>query len=121
MCNRANSGASGSSIARPTGSLKHRTWQQRGGYNGYRIPDDRFRGSFGSGHAFRIHSYPLVLFGGYPSFQYGAFGSASLTRRQSTGEPIGTTPTMFTSTIPGTAITCTTAGILRIGLQLRSI
>jgi hypothetical protein len=22
---------------------EHRTWQQRGGYNGYRIPDDRFR------------------------------------------------------------------------------
>ncbi len=52
---------------------QHRTWQQRGGYNGYRIPGDRFRGSFGSGHAFRIHSYPLVLFGGYPSFQYGGF------------------------------------------------
>ena len=52
---------------------EHRTWQQRGGYNGYRIPDDRFRGYFGSGHAFRIHSYPLELFGGYPRFQYGGF------------------------------------------------
>ena len=52
---------------------QHRDWQQRGGYNGYRIPDDHFRGYFGSGHAFRINRYPLVIFGGYPSFQYGGF------------------------------------------------
>ena len=52
---------------------EHRTWQQRGGYDGYRIPDDHFRGYFGVGHAFRIYSYPLVVFGGYPSFQYGGF------------------------------------------------
>ena len=52
---------------------EHRTWQQRGGYAGFRIPDDRFRGYFGSGHAFRIYSQPLVIFGGYPSFQYGGF------------------------------------------------
>jgi hypothetical protein len=52
---------------------EHRTWQQRGGYSGYRIPDDRFHGYFGSRHAFRIRSYPLVVFGGYPSFQYGGF------------------------------------------------
>ena len=52
---------------------EHRTWQQRGGYNGYRIPDDRFRGYFGTGHGFRMFSYPLVMFGGYPRFQYGGF------------------------------------------------
>ena len=52
---------------------EHRTWQQRGGYNGYRIPDNRFQVSFGASHAFRIRSYPLVVFGGYPSFQYGGF------------------------------------------------
>ena len=34
------------SIAHITGSTEHRSWQQRGGYNGYRIPDDRFRGHF---------------------------------------------------------------------------
>src|SRR3984893_10112724 len=28
----------------------HRTWEQRGGYRGYRIPDDRFRGYFGPDH-----------------------------------------------------------------------
>jgi hypothetical protein len=51
----------------------HRTWQQRGGYNGYRIPDDRFSVYFGQGHGFRLYSMPLTVLGGYPSFQYGGF------------------------------------------------
>jgi hypothetical protein len=39
-----SSRALGSSIAHNVGNpSKHRTWQQRGGHNGYRIPDDRFR------------------------------------------------------------------------------
>jgi hypothetical protein len=52
---------------------QHRTWQQRGGYSGYRIPDADFRGQFGSGHAFRIYSYPMMVVDGYPRFQYGGF------------------------------------------------
>jgi hypothetical protein len=52
---------------------EHRTWQQRGGYNGYRIPDDRFRGDFGRNHGFRIYSLPLVIFGGSPRFQYDGY------------------------------------------------
>jgi hypothetical protein len=52
---------------------EHRSWQQRGGYKGYRIPEDRYRGHFGPGHAFRIYSYPVVVVGGYPRFQYGGF------------------------------------------------
>jgi hypothetical protein len=52
---------------------EHRTWQQRGGYVGYRIPQDRYRGHFGPAHAFRIYSYPLVVVGGFPRFQYGGF------------------------------------------------
>jgi hypothetical protein len=52
---------------------EHRDWNQRGGYNGYRIPEDRYRGYFGLGHAFRIYSYPVVVVGGYPRFQYGGF------------------------------------------------
>ncbi len=52
---------------------EHRTWQQRGGYNGYRIPEDRYRGYFGPDHAFRIYSYPVMVIGGYPRFQYGGF------------------------------------------------
>jgi hypothetical protein len=51
----------------------HRTWQQRGGYNGYRIPDDRFRGYFGAGHGFRIGGLPFLVVGGYPRFQYGGY------------------------------------------------
>jgi hypothetical protein len=52
---------------------EHRTWQQRGGYNGYRIPADRFRGYFGPGHGFRIYSYPVYVVGGFPRFHYGGF------------------------------------------------
>ena len=52
---------------------EHRDWQQRGGYNGYRIPDDHYRGYFGPSHAFRIYSYPVMVVGGYPRFQYGGF------------------------------------------------
>jgi flagellar motor protein MotB len=49
---------------------EHRTWQQRGGYNGYRIPEDRYRRYFGRSHRFRIYGFPLVMFGNYPCFQY---------------------------------------------------
>jgi hypothetical protein len=52
---------------------EHRDWQQRGGYNGYRIPEDRYAGYFGPSHAFRIYSYPVLVVGGYPRFQYGGF------------------------------------------------
>jgi hypothetical protein len=51
----------------------HRTWGQRGGYNGYRVPDDRFRLYFGSDHYFRIYALPLVFVGGYPRFQYDGY------------------------------------------------
>jgi len=51
----------------------HRTWQQRGGYNGYRVPDDRFKLYFGSNHFFRINRLPMVFVGGYPRFQYDGY------------------------------------------------
>jgi hypothetical protein len=51
----------------------HRTWQQRGGYTGYRVPDDRFRQYFGTGHFFHIGSLPLLFVGGYPRFQYDGY------------------------------------------------
>ena len=51
----------------------HRNWQQRGGYRGYRIPDDRFRGYFGSDHGFRISGLPFLVVGGYPRFQYDGY------------------------------------------------
>ena len=52
---------------------EHQTWQQRGGYNGYRIPDNRFRLYFGGGHFFRIGGLPLLYVGGYPRFQYDGY------------------------------------------------
>jgi hypothetical protein len=52
---------------------EHHTWRERGGYRGYRIPEDRFRAHFGRGHWFRVHSAPILVVGGYPRFQYGGF------------------------------------------------
>ncbi len=51
----------------------HRNWQQRGGYRGYRIPDDRYRGYFGPSHGFRINTLPFLVVGGYPRFQYQGY------------------------------------------------
>ena len=52
--------------------VEHRTWDQRGGYGGYYIPEDRFALNFGSRHWFRINSRPIIV-RGYPRFQYGGF------------------------------------------------
>jgi hypothetical protein len=52
---------------------EHRTWQQRGGYHGYRVPDDRFRSYYGQDHGFRIHSLPVAFIGGRQRFQYGGY------------------------------------------------
>ena len=51
----------------------HRNWGQRGGYHGYRIPDDRFRGYFGSNHGFHIYGLPFLVVSGYPRFQYEGY------------------------------------------------
>jgi hypothetical protein len=51
----------------------HRTWQQRGYYNGYRVPEDRFRNYFGRDHFFRINRLPMLFVGGYPRFQYDGY------------------------------------------------
>ena len=48
---------------------EHRSWQDRGGYRGYRIPEARFHGSFGPSHGFRMSRFPLVVIGGFPRFQ----------------------------------------------------
>jgi hypothetical protein len=52
---------------------EHQSWGQRGGYNGYRIPDARFRLYFGRDHFFRIYGLPLVFVGGMPRFQYDGY------------------------------------------------
>jgi hypothetical protein len=52
---------------------EHKSWAQRGGYNGYRIPEARFRLYFGREHFFRIYGLPLVFVGGMPRFQYDGY------------------------------------------------
>jgi hypothetical protein len=52
---------------------EHRTWEQRGGYNGYRVPDDRFRSYYGQDHGFRIYSLPVEFIGARQRFQYGGY------------------------------------------------
>jgi hypothetical protein len=52
---------------------EHRNWRQRGGYNGYRVPEDRYRLYFGGNHFFRISRLPMVYVGGYPRFQYDGY------------------------------------------------
>jgi len=52
---------------------QHRTWQQRGGYNGYRVPDARFRSYYGQDHGFRIYSLPVRYVGGHRRFRYGGY------------------------------------------------
>jgi hypothetical protein len=52
---------------------EHRPWHERGGYHGYRIPDDRFRAHFGRGHWFRVHDVPVVVVEGSPRFEFGGF------------------------------------------------
>ena len=51
----------------------HRNWQQRGGYNGYRIPENRYNGYFGPNYAFVIYNQPYMVVGGFPRFQYGGY------------------------------------------------
>ncbi len=51
----------------------HRTWQQRGGYDGYRIPEDRYRVTFGPQHSFRISGRPFMVYDGSPRFQYEGY------------------------------------------------
>jgi hypothetical protein len=52
---------------------EHRSWQQRGGYNGNRVPDDSYGSYYGPDHYFRVSSLPFRVEGGYPSFQYNGY------------------------------------------------
>jgi len=52
---------------------EHRNWRERGGYHGYRIPEQRFVAYFGPAHVFPIYTVPIVVVGGYPRFQYEGF------------------------------------------------
>lgn len=51
---------------------EHRTWTQRGGYGGYRIPEPQFVARFGVRHPFLLGSRP-VIYRGYPRFWCGGY------------------------------------------------
>src|SRR5512145_2868079 len=53
-------------------------WRDRGGYQGYRIPEHRFRSQFGPRHLYRVHRYPVAVVGGFIHFQLGGFGFSIL-------------------------------------------
>jgi hypothetical protein len=52
---------------------EHQDWGHRGGYNGYRIPDKRFKLYFGHEHFFRVYGLPIIFVGGQPRFQYDGY------------------------------------------------
>jgi len=52
---------------------EHRNWHQRGGYHGFRIPEDRFRASFGESHSFRISTLSFQIVSGSPAFLCNGF------------------------------------------------
>jgi hypothetical protein len=49
---------------------EHRTWRQRGGYNGYVVPQYYFQSHYGRSHWFRMYTLPFLFTDGYPRFQY---------------------------------------------------
>jgi hypothetical protein len=57
---------------------EHRSWQQRGGYNGFRIPAVYFSSYYGPSHYFRVYSLPFMEFGGNPRFQFGGYWFTAL-------------------------------------------
>lgn len=57
---------------------EHRTWTQRGGYKGSKIPERTFTTFFGPTHAFRVDRLPFALRAGSPSFQYNGYWVTSV-------------------------------------------
>lgn len=51
---------------------EHRTWEHRGGYGGFFIPEPLFRVHFGPERWFRIRTRPVIHMG-YPRFRYGNY------------------------------------------------
>jgi hypothetical protein len=52
---------------------QHRTWVQRGGYDGYRIPNRQFRLYFGRPHRFHLSTFQIRIVGAYPQFYSDGF------------------------------------------------
>ena len=56
-----------------TWDTEHQTWVQRGGYVGYRVPDDQFGLYFGPEKTFRINTLPYRMVNNEPRFQYNGY------------------------------------------------
>lgn len=56
-----------------TWDSEHKTWVMRGGYQGFRVPDDKFGLYFGPEHTFRINSLPYRMVNNEPRFQYNGY------------------------------------------------
>jgi len=82
---------------------------RRGGYNGYRIPDSRFRQYFGRDHFFRISALPLVSAGGMPRFQYNGYWVTLMDPWPESWGRTGTNPTMCILNKPTMGTTSITA------------
>ncbi len=54
-------------------NTQHRTWAQRGGYNGYRIPSSQFSLYFGRPHRFHLSHYRVRIVDSYPQFYANGF------------------------------------------------
>jgi hypothetical protein len=54
-------------------NTQHRSWVQRGGYSGYRIPTASFSLYFGRPHRFHLSSYRIRVVGEYPEFYADGF------------------------------------------------
>ncbi len=52
---------------------QRRSWKQRGGYTGYRIPNDYYARSFGPRHTFRVLNMPFMEMDRHPRFQYDGY------------------------------------------------
>jgi hypothetical protein len=47
---------------------QHQTWTQRGGYQGFRVPDPIFSASFGRDHSFQYGGYWFTMMEPYPEY-----------------------------------------------------
>src|SRR5438132_3827376 len=90
---------------------EHHSWRERGGYRGYRIPEDRFVPTLAADIGFAFTAFPSSSWTDIPDFSTQASGSVWLIRGRNTGRVPGTRPTTFTSTTSVMAITCTTGAI----------
>ncbi len=73
----------------------HRTWQQRGGYHGYRIPDSSLPRFLWVGTRVPDQGLPFMEVGGYPRFQYKGYWLSVVDPWPPNGAMTGTITTRY--------------------------